>query len=59
MAPDNLRDFIQAIEAAGELVRVAHPVHARLEIAEIADRSGGLDSSMTIATTGPSHSPTR
>jgi 4-hydroxy-3-polyprenylbenzoate decarboxylase len=38
MAPDNLRDFIQAIEAAGELVRVAHPVHARLEIAEIADR---------------------
>jgi 4-hydroxy-3-polyprenylbenzoate decarboxylase len=38
MAPDNLRDFIQAIEDAGELVRVSHPVRARLEIAEIADR---------------------
>jgi len=38
MALDNLRDFIKAIEAAGELVRVVHPVRARLEIAEIADR---------------------
>jgi 4-hydroxy-3-polyprenylbenzoate decarboxylase len=38
MAPDNLRDFIKAIESAGELVRVTHPVRARLEIAEIADR---------------------
>ncbi|MBA3316858.1 MAG: menaquinone biosynthesis decarboxylase [Gemmatimonadales bacterium] len=38
MAPDNLRDFIKAIEDAGELVRVTQPVRARLEIAEIADR---------------------
>jgi 4-hydroxy-3-polyprenylbenzoate decarboxylase len=38
MAPDNLRDFIKAIESAGELVRVTHPVRTRLEIAEIADR---------------------
>ena len=38
MALDSLRDFIAAIDRTGELVRVAHPVRARLEIAEIADR---------------------
>ena len=38
MALDSLRDFIAAIDWTGELVRVAHPVRARLEIAEIADR---------------------
>src|SRR3954468_3011294 len=38
MALDNLREFIKAIDGMGELARVAHPVQARLEIAEIADR---------------------
>jgi 4-hydroxy-3-polyprenylbenzoate decarboxylase len=38
MALDNLRDFIKAIDGIGELVRISHPVSARLEIAEIADR---------------------
>ena len=38
MALDSLRDFIAAIDRNGELVRVSHPVRARLEIAEIADR---------------------
>ena len=38
MALDSLRDFIAAIDRIGELVRVSHPVRARLEIAEIADR---------------------
>ena len=38
MALANLREFLQAIETAGELVRVSHPVRARLEAAEIADR---------------------
>jgi len=38
MAIDNLREFLAAIEQAGELVRVRQPVRARLEIAEIADR---------------------
>ncbi|MFI5209795.1 MAG: menaquinone biosynthesis decarboxylase [Gemmatimonadales bacterium] len=38
MAIDNLREFLAAIEQAGELVRVRQPVKARLEIAEIADR---------------------
>jgi 4-hydroxy-3-polyprenylbenzoate decarboxylase len=38
MALDSLRDFIAAIDRIGELVRVRHPVRARLEIAEIADR---------------------
>ncbi len=38
MALDSLRDFIAAIDRIGELVRVTHPVRARLEIAEIADR---------------------
>ncbi|MFL5403157.1 MAG: UbiD family decarboxylase domain-containing protein, partial [Gemmatimonadales bacterium] len=39
MALDSLREFIEAIDAIGELARVTHPVHARLEIAEIADRA--------------------
>ena len=49
MALADLREFLEAIESAGELVRVehpvrarlvriTHPVRARLEIAEIADR---------------------
>jgi 4-hydroxy-3-polyprenylbenzoate decarboxylase len=38
MAIDSLSEFIREIEAIGELVRVTHPVSARLEIAEIADR---------------------
>ena len=38
MALNNLRDFIKAIDGIGELVRVTHPVRARLEVAEIADR---------------------
>ena len=38
MAIDNLRDFIRAIDEAGELVRVKEVVRARLEVAEIADR---------------------
>jgi 4-hydroxy-3-polyprenylbenzoate decarboxylase len=38
MALDSLREFIAAIDRTGELVRVSHPVRARLEIAEIADR---------------------
>jgi 4-hydroxy-3-polyprenylbenzoate decarboxylase len=39
MALNNLRDFIKAIDGIGELARVTHPVRARLEIAEIADRA--------------------
>ena len=38
MALNNLREFIKAIDGIGELVRVAQPVRARLEIAEIDDR---------------------
>lgn len=38
MALDSLREFVTAIEKAGELVRITHPVRTRLEIAEIADR---------------------
>ena len=38
MAIDTTREFIEAIEKAGELVRITQPVRARLEIAEIADR---------------------
>ncbi len=38
MALDSLREFVAAIEKAGELVRIKHPVRTRLEIAEIADR---------------------
>jgi 4-hydroxy-3-polyprenylbenzoate decarboxylase len=39
MTLDSLSDFITAIEEAGELVRVRHPVAARLEMCEIADRA--------------------
>src|SRR5207247_2467875 len=38
MALDNLRAFIGAIEAAGDLVRVDRPVSVDKEITEIADR---------------------
>src|ERR687895_702448 len=38
VALDNLRDFIKAVDEIGELARITHPVRARLEIAEIADR---------------------
>src|SRR6476661_852696 len=38
MAIENLREFIKAIDGIGELARISHPVAARLEIAEIADR---------------------
>ena len=39
MTLDTLSDFIRAIEAAGELVRVRQPVAAKLELCEIADRA--------------------
>jgi 4-hydroxy-3-polyprenylbenzoate decarboxylase len=38
MALDNLRDFVAAIERAGELARVRRPVSVDKEITEIADR---------------------
>ncbi len=34
-----MQEFIAAIDAAGELVRIAQPVRAKLEITEIADRA--------------------
>ena len=39
MSLDSLSDFIAAIEGVGELVRVRHPVAARLEMCEISDRA--------------------
>lgn len=39
MAIDTLREFIQEIDRAGELVRIKEPVKVNLEIAEIADRA--------------------
>ena len=38
MAFDDLRDFIAALEKAGELKRITAEVDAALEIAEITDR---------------------
>jgi 4-hydroxy-3-polyprenylbenzoate decarboxylase len=35
---DTLEQFVQAIERAGDLVRVSHPVKAELELCEISDR---------------------
>jgi len=36
---DSMQDFIAALDAAGELVRVKAPVRAKLELSEIADRA--------------------
>jgi 4-hydroxy-3-polyprenylbenzoate decarboxylase len=38
MPYNSLADFVQALERAGELRRIAHPVSAELEVTEIADR---------------------
>lgn len=38
MTLDTTRDFLAAIDAAGELVRIKTPVRTHLEMAEIADR---------------------
>jgi len=38
VALDTLTEFVQALDAAGELVRVRQPVKAHLELCEVADR---------------------
>lgn len=38
MAYNNLAEFVEVLEHSGELRRIAHPIKAELEIAEIADR---------------------
>ena len=38
MSLDTLNEFVQALDAAGELVRVRQPVKVHLELCEIADR---------------------
>src|SRR2546427_1362782 len=38
MALDNLRAFLGALDARGELTRVAHPVSVDRQITEVADR---------------------
>ena len=38
MGHNNLAEFVQVLERAGELKRIQYPVRAELEIAEIADR---------------------
>jgi 4-hydroxy-3-polyprenylbenzoate decarboxylase len=38
MAFDSYRDFVNALDAAGELIRISQPVATELEITEIADR---------------------
>lgn len=37
-APDNLQEFVEALEKAGELKRISIPINPVLEITEIADR---------------------
>jgi 4-hydroxy-3-polyprenylbenzoate decarboxylase len=38
MAFDSFRDFLDALEAAGELIRIPDPIATELEITELADR---------------------
>ncbi|MFT6791372.1 MAG: 4-hydroxy-3-polyprenylbenzoate decarboxylase [Cellvibrionaceae bacterium] len=39
MKYENLRDFIEQLEAIGELKRISYPVNPRLEMTEICDRT--------------------
>src|SRR5437870_13499637 len=65
MALDNLREFVAAIDKAGELTRIARPVSIDKEITEIADRcmksAGGgpalLFERPTLLQGGPSRYP--
>jgi len=36
---DSLSEFVQLLDRAGELVRISHPVAAKLELCEISDRA--------------------
>jgi 4-hydroxy-3-polyprenylbenzoate decarboxylase len=45
MAYNDLREFIEALDKAGELMRITAPVSADLEIAEITDRVSKLPGS--------------
>ena len=50
MAFDSFRDWVHALDRAGELVRISQPVATELEITELADREtkspgGGNDQS--------------
>ncbi len=38
MAFDSFRDWVNALDRAGELIRIAQPVATELEITELADR---------------------
>lgn len=38
MAFESFRDFVNALDKAGELKRIAQPVATQLEITELADR---------------------
>ena len=42
MSLNCLQEYIDAIDAMGELVRISHPVRAKLELCEIADRTSKL-----------------
>ena len=56
----SLREFIDALDRAGELVRVADPLSARLEIAALADRamkSPGGGKALLVETPADSRMP--
>src|SRR3989454_7230093 len=63
MALDNLRDFLRALDARGELVHVGRPVSVDREITEIADRCmkspGGGPALLFEHPTLPSGGPAR
>src|SRR5437870_8071537 len=63
MALDNLRDFLRALDARGELVHVGRPVSVDKEITEIADRCmkspGGGPALLFEHPTLPSGGPAR
>src|SRR2546428_1673226 len=63
MALDNLRDFLRALDARGELVHVGRPVSVDKEITEIADRCmkspGGGPALLFEHPTPPSGGPAR
>src|SRR2546426_8507350 len=63
MALDSLRDFLGALDARGELARVAHPVSVDKQITEVADRCmkspGGGPALLFERPTLPSRAPAR
>ncbi len=57
MAYNDLREWITALDKAGELKRITEPVSPRLEITEITDRASKSGSSSRTVKGAKGHAP--